>query len=180
MAMAVNRRRVLMGIAGVMGGALSPVAAKALNAAAAFDATAGYQSLSDAEAATLRAVVDTIMPATDTPGATGAGVDYFIDHLMTAVLNQAEAAPISAFLADFAAANPGFHQLPADKQLRILSEVDAALEDDDAGNYRLVKELTLVGYYTSEAGAAEELAYDPLPGPFQNVSIADYDRTWST
>lgn len=179
----LDRRRVLVGIAALMGGALSPIAAKAVEAATAVDgAGGGYKSLNATQVAMLRAVADTILPASDTPSATDVGVDLFIDHMLTAVFNEAEKAAVPGFLDAFAKKHPRFPSLPANQQVAALTEVDERLWEDTefSANYRKVKELTLIGYYTSEIGATEELEYDPVPGPFEVVPVADYPRTWST
>lgn len=46
--------------------------------------------------------------------------------------------------------------------------------------WRTVKRLTVVAYYTSEAGATEELRYDPVPGTYRGcVPLAEVGRTWA-
>lgn len=46
--------------------------------------------------------------------------------------------------------------------------------------FRVMKELTLVGYYTSEAGATRELRYARVPGRFDGcVPFATLGRAWS-
>lgn len=46
--------------------------------------------------------------------------------------------------------------------------------------FRTVKELTLVGYYTSEIGATRELHHSPVPGRYDGcVPLAQVGRTWA-
>jgi glucoside 3-dehydrogenase (cytochrome c) hitch-hiker subunit len=46
--------------------------------------------------------------------------------------------------------------------------------------FRMMKELTLLGYYTSEAGATRELRYVPVPGRFDGcVPFTTIGRTWA-
>lgn len=46
--------------------------------------------------------------------------------------------------------------------------------------FRVMKELTLLGYYTSEAGATRELRYARIPGRFDGcVPLATIGRAWS-
>src|SRR6266498_1835490 len=46
--------------------------------------------------------------------------------------------------------------------------------------FRTMKELTLVGYYTSEIGATRELHNAPVPGRFEGcVPLAQIGRTWA-
>lgn len=45
---------------------------------------------------------------------------------------------------------------------------------------RTMKELTVVGYYTSQAGATRELRHEPIPGRFDGcVPLAQIGRTWA-
>jgi gluconate 2-dehydrogenase gamma chain len=47
--------------------------------------------------------------------------------------------------------------------------------------FRTMKELTLLGYYTSEPGATQELKYARIPGRFDGcVPMATIGRAWST
>lgn len=46
--------------------------------------------------------------------------------------------------------------------------------------FRTMKELTLLGYYTSQAGATQELKYARVPGRFEGcVPFASVGRAWS-
>ena len=46
--------------------------------------------------------------------------------------------------------------------------------------FRTMKELTLLGYYTSEAGATRELKHAPVPGRFNGcVPFAQIGRAWA-
>ena len=46
--------------------------------------------------------------------------------------------------------------------------------------FRMMKELTLLGYYTSEAGATRELRYEPVPGRYDGcVPFTTIGRTWA-
>ena len=47
--------------------------------------------------------------------------------------------------------------------------------------FRTMKELTLLGYYTSQPGATKELRYLQVPGRFEGcVPFANVGRTWAT
>ena len=46
--------------------------------------------------------------------------------------------------------------------------------------FRTMKELTVVGYYTSEAGATQELRHEAVPGRFDGcIPFAQVGRTWA-
>jgi gluconate 2-dehydrogenase gamma chain len=46
--------------------------------------------------------------------------------------------------------------------------------------FRTMKELTLIGYYTSEPGATKELRHEPVPGRYEGcIPFARVGRTWA-
>jgi hypothetical protein len=54
------------------------------------------------------------------------------------------------------------------------------LESPQVPFWRMLKELTLVGYYTSKPGATEELRHEPVPGHYEAcVPLAQIGRAWA-
>jgi gluconate 2-dehydrogenase gamma chain len=85
--------------------------------------------------------------------------------------------------------DPAIHQ-QHEETGRIADEaqVPAAVDDDDAWDpddlggeafFRRVKELVLVGYYTSEVGATEELRLMPMGIYRADVPYAEFGRAWT-
>lgn len=63
-----------------------------------------------------------------------------------------------------------------------MSEQALAATDREAAQafWRRMKELTLVGYYTSEVGATEELRWNPTPGRYDGcIPFEEVGRTWA-
>ncbi|TNE63615.1 MAG: gluconate 2-dehydrogenase subunit 3 family protein [Alphaproteobacteria bacterium] len=182
MGMELDRRRLLMGLSALMGGMLSPVAVKALDTATDIPADAGFRSFDENEVALMRAVIDTMLPATETPSATGVGVDLYIDHMLAAVLSAEEGAAVKRSLKRIDAAIPGFVDKTAAEQQALLSVIDGQMwqETPEAEEYRAFKSLAIVGYFTSEIGATVALAFDPVPGPFHNGTTREFSRTWAS
>jgi gluconate 2-dehydrogenase gamma chain len=105
-------------------------------------------------------IADLIIPATDTPGAVGAGVPIYIDTVIGK--NKAQQKVVIAGLEWLAQKN--FSDLPAEGQLAILHPLceaaDAGESKDHAVEFfRLMKNLTADGYYTSQIGLIKELGY---------------------
>jgi len=71
-----------------------------------------------------------------------------------------------------------FNELDAEQQISIVAKLDENLEKNTF--YKSFKELTIIGYYTSKIGATEELRYDPVPGPYKEISLVEVGRAWST
>ena len=140
---------------------------------------------------TVVAMIDQIIPATDTPGAKGARVNEFMDVILTEWANDGERKMFldgladvdkqsnALFSKDFAAASP-------DQQLTLLRSLDesaavarARVADKDRPPFwepegrdlqmrddffTVFKRLTLHGYYTSEIGFSQELKLQIIPG----------------
>jgi hypothetical protein len=123
-----NRRATLAGLSGLAALWAVPTVASAQAAKAV--ATWTPTSLTPAQARTLEAAADIVMPATDTPGAREAGVAAAIDRWMGNYLPQGQVSDIRAGLdrmdadarAQFDAA---FAALPPDRQLAMITRYDA-------------------------------------------------------
>ena len=143
------------------------------------------KALTAAEAATLVAAVDTIIPATDTPGAVEAGVPQFIDRTLAAWSDPADAARLRTGLADLdararKAGGAAFAALAPAQRTAVLQAVEADAGDRRPHYFPMLRELTTVGYFTSEAGATKALRYDPVPGDFRGcVPLKEIGRAWA-
>ena len=105
-------------------------------------------------------IADLIIPATDTPGAVGAGVPMYID--MVIAKNKAQQKLAAEGLEWLAAKN--FAALPEAEQLAILQPLCEAADADDLKTrpvqfFQMMKNLTADGYYTSQIGLIKELGY---------------------
>lgn len=139
------------------------------------------KALSTAQALTLDAVAEAIIPATDTPGARAAAVPQFVDRALAIYYTPANAAAIKAGLGgidrDAQAAHGGpFARLTAAQQLALLLDYDKR-----GGFFAELKRLVTVGYFTSEPGATIALRYDPVPGDYRGcVPLSEIGRGWAT
>jgi hypothetical protein len=135
-------------------------------------------ALTPAEDATVVALAERIIPATDTPGATAARVNQFIDVLLADWFTHEERGDFLAGLADVEArARTAFGQAFADGTPGEQDGVVATL-DDEAHNvgsgersaagrfFARFKALTLYGYYNSEVGMTQELRYEIIPNHY--------------
>jgi hypothetical protein len=98
-------------------------------------------------------LVDNIIPRTSTPGASDAGVHLLLDRALSA--RPADAKRFRAGIRRFAGISP-------EKQAGRLRTL-AARSDPF---FKMLKDLTIDGYYSTRAGLAEELGwhgYTPMP-----------------
>lgn len=163
-----------------MGGILSTqltagLMGQVLNAGASVPVDAEQQKL-------LAELADVIIPTTDTPGAKAAGVEQFIIRVMRDCYQREEQEKFYAGLAKLdadskTAHGKGFAEL--DEPMRI-AMVKKATEDNKAF-FKLMKQLTVAGYFTSEIGATKALEYLPIPGRFEgDVPMQPGQKAWAT
>ena len=171
---AIRRVTALLGGVALAGGS-SLVAAceraqRGVGAAGAGGAGAGTFSAQDV--ALLDEVAETILPETKTPGAKAAHVGAFMALMVTDTYEDREQQIFRAGMrqleqASFMAAKPA-------QRLALLERLDreqkaymdGKADDRPAHYFRLMKELTLLGYFTSEIGCTQAQRYRETPGRF--------------
>lgn len=195
----MNRREALQQVAWLMGGAISaPALLGVLNGCTAKQ-DAGWKPafLTDEHAALVAEVAEIMIPRTDTPGAKDVGIAAFIDLMLKDAYPKEDQDRFVAGLKQFDAAahqqyGRGFMQLePAQRVSLVRATHDAAAAVERANTRAaslprpfmlMSKELTLLGYFTSQAGATQVLQYNPFPGPFKGcvaLSEAGNGKTWA-
>jgi len=181
----IDRREALRRAALMLGGALSsPVVAAVLAGCEARRApAAGWRPrvLSADQAEMVATIAEHVLPETDTPGARAVGVHRFIDAM---VAESYAAEERQQFLTGLEGVNDrarrvygrAFLACTASDQLALLGELDRTADPF----FHSLKELTLVGYYTSEIGATRELHHVPVPGRYEGCApLAQIGRTWA-
>lgn len=144
------------------------------------------------EGSTLEAIVDRIIPKTDTPGAKDAGVHNFIDQLMAEFYQDKDKAAfrdgLKAIEAEAKSAHgKSFAALKPEEQDAVLTKFDAEAyaegrkPEDPPHFFKTMKELTVLGFCTSEVGATEFLKYDPVPGAYHGcIPYSEVGAAWAT
>ncbi|HCZ35939.1 MAG TPA: hypothetical protein DHV26_08435, partial [Cytophagales bacterium] len=124
-------------------------------------------------------LAQTIIPKTDTPGAKEAGVPGFIDQILKECYKKEDQDKFITGLTEFEAAAKAAHgdsfiYLDPEKQLafvKVQNEVAVTAVKADPSQPRpfilSAKELTLLGFFTSEPGATQVLQYEPVPGSYK-------------
>ena len=189
----ISRRQALEQVAILLGGAISaPTVAGVLSrptrrAWAASPAWAP-RTLSPAQLELVATVAEHIIPQTDTPGARAAGVHRFVDTLLSDHYPATERDRFLAGLADLdaraqSAHGQPFRQCSPEQRIALLGEMDArafaSSRAEDGWFFRRLKELTIVGYYTSEFGAMQELHVSPFGAYRGDIPYASVGRAWS-
>ena len=157
--------------------------------------TAAVKTLDPHQNATVIAISDMIIPATDTPGAKAARVNEFIDVILTDWCTGDDCQRFLQGLSDTDVRSrktfgKEFVNCTAQQQTQLLTALDEELTElrEASGQERehaspavqeietpvqrnffyMIKRLTLIGYYTSEIGWTRELGRPPVHmGPYQ-------------
>ncbi len=179
-----DRREFITGLTAFLGaGVLSQVNSNAVLAGLNFNPQGKPVALTAELFEVAGIVVDIILPRTETPGATDAGVHEYMDHMVAHWMTDAEAKSFKAGLeqisrdAKIAYGKP-FLAASAEQQLKLVKAMDA--QGWGHPFFPTFKSYTVVGYFTSEVGATEALEYDPVPGPYQDMLLSETGRAWAT
>jgi hypothetical protein len=198
--MTLTRREALKRVAWLMGGTVSAPAILAIQKGYSATSPAGRKPsvLTPPQLGIVATVSEIMIPRTDTPGAIDVGVPGFIDLMLADVYTQKDREHYLAGLADFDAAALAEHgkkflSLEPTHQAALVRRFHdpAVIEDQRSGRRRadsqrpfilMTKELTLLGFFTSEAGAKQVLQYIAVPGSYHAcvpVEQAGNGKTWT-
>ena len=158
----------------------------------ALPATPALKTLNQHQDATVTTIAESIIPQTETPGAKAVRVNEFIDLILTDWFDDEDRAK---FLAGLANVDTQCHDLfgkdfvdcSALQQKQMLTTLDEELTEmrqadihtwrrrrhavaADKSFFHAMKQLTLVGYFTSEEGAKQALHYEIIPS--QHIQCA--------
>jgi hypothetical protein len=173
----MNRREAIKQVTALLGGVALTGSGlvTAVERAHARSATSRMQvgAFTAQDIALLDEVADTILPETKTPGAKAAHVGAFMALMVTDTYEQREQGIFRDGMrkldeASFMTATPA-------QRLALLERLDreqktymdARARGAPAHYFRLMKELTLLGYFTSEIGCTQAMRYQETPGKFE-------------
>ena len=196
----LSRREAILRVSAMLGGAALVGQASMLAACSREDTEMAPRDphnvgalFTDSDIALLDEIAETILPETDTPGAKAAEVGAFMALMVTDTyykpdqeifltgLANLDARSEKSFRHDFISANP------ADR-LNLLESLDAEQfeymqnkpANAPAHYFRMMKELALIGYFTSEIGYTQAMRYVETPGRFDPCTpYSPGEKTWA-
>jgi len=155
-------------------------------------ASPALKTLNAHQDATVTTIAEWIIPQTETPGAKAVRVNEFIDLILSEWFEDEDR---TKFLAGLTSVDAQSHELygkdfvdcPTVQQKQLLTAMDEALTEArqsekhasrrrrhvmpaDTSFFYAMKQLTLVGYFTSEDGAKQALHYEVIPS--QHIQCA--------
>jgi hypothetical protein len=160
----------------------------------------GWQPLffTEIEAKTIAAILDMILPRTDTPGALDVKSDIFIDKVIAKTYVEEAQAKMRSEIAAFNSEceknfGGAFIELNASDQVKVLQAAEknsgkfspgvwgtAVGKQETIGFYRSIKSMAIWAYFSSEEIGEKVLAYDPVPGTFEPcIPLSEGQNRWS-
>lgn len=191
----INRREAIQRTAMILGYAISaPALAGILNGCkSAPELTYTPVFFTPEQAGLVSEVAEIILPKTDTPGAKDVGVPGFIDQMLRECYKKEDQDRFMQGLAEFEedakkTYGNGFASCEPAQQLELVKKYhDAAVAGikdktiKDRPFILMTKELTMLGFFTSEPGATQVLQYVAVPGAYHGcVPLAEVGKTWAT
>ncbi len=177
----IDRREAIRRVSALLGG-IALVSESALLAGCrdrSADRGGDAARFSDTDVAFLDEVAETILPETKTPGAKAAKVGAFMALMVTDAYEPADQKIFRDGMQQLDAAcrtkhNTAFMAATPEQRLALLEEIDreqktymdGRAEGAPAHYFRMMKELTLTGYFTSEVGYTKAMRYVETPGRF--------------
>lgn len=194
----MDRREALRRTALLMGGVVSAPAImgvlKGCTAKPGLDFKPEF--LNADQATVISQISEIIIPRTDTPGAKDAGVPSFIDQMLKEVYSKEDQDRFTSGLTAFneqARTEYGedFADLDEEDQTAFVKKAhDEAIKAEKTIKpvpprpfILMMKEMTMLGFFTSEPGATQVLQYVPVPGAYKGcvpLSEAGNGKTWAT
>jgi aromatic ring hydroxylase len=188
----MNRRDAVTRIGLIMGGAV--LGAEFFLIGCKNPNKKGNISFSEDEIALLDEIGDTIIPATSTPGAKSIQIGSFIVMMVNDCYDEKNQKDFAEGLSKLNEAskkknNASFMKSTPEQRTALLNEIDKEMRaymenkksEDPEHYFKMMKELTLLGYFTSEIGATKALRYIETPGRYDgSFPYKKGDKAWAT
>ena len=196
----MHRREAIKRVSALLGG-VALVGGSALFAACAGDRAPGATSKAPGaslftvpDVTLLDEIADTILPDTaKSPGAKAAHVGAFLALMVTDCYEPADQQIFRAGMKQLddacrAMHNTAFVSASAAQRQQVLEAIDreaklymdAKKADQPTHYFRMIKELTLLGYFTSEIGYTKAMRYVETPGRFDPcVPYVKGETSWA-
>ncbi|MCB1124266.1 MAG: gluconate 2-dehydrogenase subunit 3 family protein [Verrucomicrobiae bacterium] len=182
----IDRREALRRTSILLGGALSSsvVAGTISGLAAATTPDWKPKTLNAGQVRLVDELAERILPETATPGARQAGVVRFIDSMVADFLREPEREVFFKGLEKLEAIGFLEEDVPGRNKVidALANDRSREADRDSKPFFHLVKEMTLLGFFTSEVGATQFLNYDPVPGGYRGcISLEEAGgKAWAS
>jgi len=193
----IDRREALRKTALLMGAAVSATAIAGIMNGCKATPDLNYKPVffNEDQARIISELAEIILPKTDTPGAKEVGVPNFIDTIVNENYEKEDQerfiVGLTAFEEDAKKTyGDGFiYCKPEDQIALVKKSLGAAIQEKKENTATkkpfilMAKELTMLGYFTSEPGATKVLQYEAVPTKYNGcipLNEAGNGKTWAT
>jgi len=187
----MERRELLKMIALATGSAL--IGGELLLSGCTNTPAIGGDAFSEADISFLDEVAETIIPKTTTPGAKEAAVGTFMTVMVNDCYTKEDQKIFHEGIQKLDEAckkthNTSFMKASPEQRTSLLTTLDKEAKDiqqaknkEDANHYfTMMKQLTLLGFFTSKPGATRVLRHIPVPGKYDgNYPYKKGDKAWA-
>lgn len=188
----MNRREALSSVALLLGGTI--IGSSAFLSGCKTSGTDAGISFTADDISFLDEVAETILPATSSPGAKEAKVGQFMTVIVKDCYEPKDQTIFMEGMKKLDEASKkknskSFLDSTPEQRHNLLVELDAEAKDyqknkkeEDPNHYfRMIKELTLWGFFSSEAGATKALRYVAVPGKYEGcIPYKKGDKAWAS
>ena len=150
-------------------------------------------TFSQEDVAYLNEIADTILPATATPGAKAANVGQFMTVMVADCYEEKDQKVFHEGMNKLNDAadktyKAAFMKLTPQQRHDLLVKLDTEQKDytknkkaeEPAHYFRMMKELTLLGYFTSEIGTKQARRYEANPGRYEGcIPYKKGEKAWA-
>lgn len=185
----MNRREAVSTVALLVGGAM--LGTEFLSGCKRAARTVNF---TPADISYMDEIAETILPATQTPGAKAAKVGEYMSVMVKDCYEEKDQKNFLDGLEKIDAASEkkykkAFMDITPQERHDLLVEIDKEAreytktkkKEDLAHPFSVIKRLTLDGYFTSEIGAKQALRYVPVPGKYEGcIDYKKGDKAWAT
>ena len=109
-------------------------------------------------------VIDLILPATQTVSASEIHTQVFLDEVFAKCLTEEQQTMLKDGLTRF---SKDFAQASNKNDLLISVDQKAYANDENFVWFRMIKQFTLIGFFTSQEGTTKASNYVPVPGDYR-------------
>lgn len=190
----MNRREAVSRVALLLGTAVIGAEFFLSGCKASDDKITTTLDFKPADIAYLDEIAETIIPTTNTPGAKAAGVGTFMTVMVKDCYDDKNQKIFLEGMTKLDEASRKMHDksfmgATPEQRKALLLTLDTEQKDynknkkkeDPAHYFSLMKQLTLLGYFTSEIGATQALRYEAVPGRYDGcMPYKKGDRAWAT
>jgi hypothetical protein len=196
----MNRRNYIKNTATMLGISLVGVSLSEILVSCRKEVSLNWKPIffTNQQAALIAEMAETILPKTKTPGAKEMAVPQFIDKMVKDTMDEEAQKSLISGLEEFENGvkekfGKDFLDLTQDQRTEYLTQIDKdkprsglgmwgiVLEKDSPQPtfFKIIKSLTLFGFYTSEEIGQKVLAYDPVPGEYIACMPLNGQNAWN-